>query len=400
MIRWVLAATTMMPLASPAIAQGEAGTIVLRTSQVIDGTSAILKDRDIHVRDGRIVAITPHGERFDYDLRGQTLMPGWIDTHAHVAARFDREGKDVFPNSFGAETPEEAALSVAANGWATLRAGFTTIQSPGDRLDGPLRAAVGAGTLPGPRILSSLDLIQAKDHADPEQVRAKVRAMKASGSDMIKLFADGHGELSQEALNAGCGEARALGIRTVVHSHSLASTKRVIAAGCTTLEHGDQLDAEALAAIKAQGMFYDPNLDVPVHYARRNAPLPEAATYQPGDIARMPDSYRTYIDTFRRAVAANVMIVFGSDAVAGTHGQNADEFVWRVIDGGQHPMDTIISATAMAAKSIGLEKEIGTIAPGMRADMVAVAGNPLDDIRTVKQVRFVMKDGNVYRYER
>ena len=111
----------------------------------------------------------------------------------------------------------------------------------------------------------------------------------------------------------------------------------------------------------------------------------------------MPEAYRTYVATFRQALASGVQIVFGSDAVAGTHGQNADEFVWRVIDGGQPPMDAIVSATSLAAKSLGLADEIGTIAPGMRADLVAVAGDPLRDIRVVKQVRFVMKGGAVFR---
>ena len=396
MMKWLLA-FAVTTLATPALPQPKGDTVILRASHILDGTGGVLKDRDLHIRDGRIVEITPPGAHFDHDLRGMTLMPGWIDTHAHISARFDQAGKDVFPNSLGEETREEAALSVAANGWATLRAGFTTIQSPGDRLDAPLRAAAAKGAFPSPRILTSLDLIQAKDTPDPAAVRAKVRQMEADGADLVKLFADGHGELSQAALDAGCDEARRLGLRTIVHSHSLAATRRVIAAGCTTLEHGNELDADALNAMKSAGMYYDPNLDIPVHYARRKAALPEAATYRSGDIAQMPEAYRTYVATFRQALASGVQIVFGSDAVAGTHGQNADEFVWRVIDGGQPPMDAIVSATSLAAKSLGLADEIGTIAPGMRADLVAVAGDPLRDIRVVKQVRFVMKGGAVYR---
>lgn len=371
--------------------------LVLRVSKLIDGVGNEADARDVHVRSGRIVAITPYGPHFDIDLRGMTLMPGWIDTHAHVAARFDREGQAVLPNSRGAETAEEAALAVAANGWRTLRAGFTTIQSPGDHVDRPLALASSRGDVPAPAILSSLDLIQAVDTPMPEAVREKVRRMKAEGSDFIKFFADGHGDLSQEALSAGCDEARKLGLRSIVHAHSLASVRRVIVARCTTLEHGRELDDDAIRDINAAGIFYDPNLDVPVHYGRRTEDLPEAETYQAGDMARMPAAYRAYVATFRKAVAGGVRIVFGSDAVAGTHGANADEFVWRVIDGGQAPMDAIVSATSLSAASLGLDDRIGRIAPGMTADLVAVAGDPISDIRAVKQVRFVMKGGVIYR---
>lgn len=382
----------------PAV-RGEATTVVLRASHVIDGTGGIERNRDIHLRDGRIFAITPWGEHFDYDLRGMTVTPGWIDTHSHIAARRDKAGDLVLPGQLGAETAEEAALAVAANGWDTLRAGFTTIQSPGDRLDGPLRDLVGAGAFPGPRILSSLDLIQAVHAATPEMARAKVQRMQAEGADFIKLFADGHGELGQDVLDAACDEARTRGLRTIVHSQSIAATQRVIAAGCTTVEHGSMLDAATFAAMKAAGIYYDPNLDIIVHYARMAGPVPEAATYQAGDMARMPEGYADHVANFRTALASGVQIVFGSDAVAGTHGSNADEFVWRVIDGGQAPMDAITSATSVSARSLGLEREIGRIAPGRIADLVAVEGDLLNDIRRVKDVRFVMKDGVVYLFE-
>ena len=113
----------------------------------------------------------------------------------------------------------------------------------------------------------------------------------------------------------------------------------------------------------------------------------------------MPEGYSAYVETFRKALASGIMIVYGSDAVAGTHGANADEFVWRVIDGGQSPMDAITSATSVSARSLGLDNEIGRIAPGMIADLVAVAGDPLSDIRRVKDVRFVTKGGEVVRYD-
>lgn len=149
--------------------------------------------------------------------------------------------------------------------------------------------------------------------------------------------------------------------------------------------------------MKAAGIYYSPSLDIPVHYARRDATLPDAATYRPGDIDRMPQAYRDYVATFREALASGVAILFATDAVAGSHGQNADEFVWRVIDGGQPPMDAIVSATSLAARALGIGDRVGRLAPGMAADLVAVEGDPLGDIRAVKRVRFVMKAGRVYR---
>lgn len=375
-------------------------TVIVRASHILDGAGAILTDRDIHIRSGRIARISAFGDRFDYDLRGLTVMPGWIDTHAHIAARFDREGHAVLPNTLGAETPEEAALAVAANAWVTLRAGFTTVQSPGDRLDTPVARLSSTDAFPAPRILTSRELIQGKDTSDPQAIRAAVRRMKADGSDFIKLFADGHSDLGEDALSAGCDEARRQGLRALVHASSLPAVRRATAARCTTIEHGRELDDETLGAMKAAGIYYDPNLDIPVHYARRQEVLPGSESYRAGDIARMPADYRAYVVVFRRALAAGVEIVFGSDAVAGTHGANADEFVWRVIDGGQSPMAAIVSATSLAAKSLGLEQEIGRIAPGLAADLVAVAGDPLLDIREVKRVRFVMKGGIVFRNDR
>ncbi len=395
LIGWTAAALAQ-PV-SPAPAQDS--SIVLRTSMIVDGSGGLERDRDIHVRAGKIDAVTLWGEHFDYDLRGMTVTPGWIDTHAHVAARRDSAGNMVPPNELGDETPEEAALAVAANAWATLQAGFTTIQSPGDQLDGPLRELIAAGGFPGPRIRSSLGLIQAEHAATPQMAIAKVRQLAAQGADFIKLFADGHGELGQDVLVAACGEAKHLGLRTIVHAQSRVAAWRAVTTGCTTIEHGQKLDAATFAAMKAAGTYYDPNLDIIVHYARLEGDMPEAATYEHGDIAQMPEGYSDYVSTFRLALASGVDIVFGSDAVAGTHGSNADEFVWRVIDGGQSPMDAIISATSVSAKSLGMGDQVGRIAPGMAADLVAVRGDLLEDIRKVKDVRFVMKDGKVHRFE-
>ncbi|MFO7287482.1 MAG: amidohydrolase family protein [Gammaproteobacteria bacterium] len=374
--------------------------IVLRTSILFDGVGTVLFDKDIHVVDGRITRIEEWGERYDYDLRGMTVTPGWIDAHAHVAARQDRDGAHVLPNTLGNESPEEAVLAVAANAYATLLAGFTTIQSPGDLLDVPVARMTAAGFFPGPRILTSQELLFPDTAASETAILDFLRRMRRQGADFVKIFADGPGgEFPAEKLSFACREAAALGMRTIVHAVSQAAVEKVVAARCGSVEHGYGIEDDAVFPKMAEaGIYFSPSLDIPVHYARRERELPAAADYGPGRITEMPQSYRDYVEVFRQALSSGVDIVFASDAVAGVHGHNADEFVWRVVDGGQAPLDAVRDATSVAARALGLADEIGRIAPGYHADIVAVEGDLRRDILAVKRVRFVMKAGAVHLY--
>ena len=367
---------------------------------LFDGIENMLENKDLHIEDGRIVRIEDWGERYDYDLRGMTVTPGWIDTHSHVAARQDRDGAHVLPNTLGNESREEAVLAVAANAYVTLLAGFTTVQSPGDLLDVPVAQMIAAGVLPGPRILTSRELLFADTAATDEEIRGFVLRMKREGADFIKIFADGPGgEFSAARLASVCREAASMGLRTMVHAVAQSAVENVVAAGCSSVEHGYGVeDATVFERMAAAGIYFSPSLDIPVHYARREREVPAARDYTQDQIADMPPGYREYVEVFRRALASGVDIVFASDAVAGVHGHNADEFVWRVVDGKQAPLDAIRDATSVAARSIGLEDEIGRLAPGYRADIVAVHGDLREDIRAVKRIGFVMKDGTVHLY--
>ena len=184
-----------------------------------------------------------------------------------------------------------------------------------------------------------------------------------------------------------------LGLRTIVHAIGDAGARASVVAGCTSIEHGTFLKDETLDLMVKRGTYFDPNLLVLHNYLDKR----ESFTFTDAQLKTIENGLAPTIDVLKRARAKGVKIVFGTDAVAGAHGRNAEEFVYRVKEGGEKPMDAIVSATSVSAESLGLGKEIGTVAAGYQADLVAVDGDPLSDITAVRQVRFVMKSGKVYK---
>jgi imidazolonepropionase-like amidohydrolase len=294
-------------------------------------------------------------------------------------------------------------LYAAENAWVTLVNGFTTVQSAGALSDRELRDAIARGVLPGPRILSSLGSMNERT-GTPDQIREYVRKQKQTGADFIKIFASrsirdgGARTMSDEQLAAACGEARALGLRTLVHAHAADAILAATRAGCTQVEHGAYADDEALKYMAEKGVYFDPNIGLVLqNYIENKARFLGIGNYDDEGFAFMQKAVPTNYAMFKRALAANVKMPMGTDAVAGAHGQNAREIITRVRDGGQDPRDAIIGATSLAAESMGLGAEIGALAAGLQADLVAVAGDPLKDIETLRRVAFVMKGGIVYR---
>ena len=379
---------------------GQDRPIVLKTATVLDGRGQIFHNTIIVVEGGKIARIggdAPAGA-VTYDLSSLTVTPGWIDTHAHIFWHFDNgrlAGKD--------EPPVRAMLHAADNAILTLNAGFTTIQSPGSPEDKDLREAIARGTIPGPRMLTSLEPLDEKS-GPPEKLRELVRERKQQGADFIKLFASksiregGTQTMSDEQLAAACGEAKSLGLRTIVHAHSSESAKAATLAGCTTIEHGAYVTDDVFALMAQRGTYYDPNIGLVLqNYLENKEKYLGIGNYNEQGFAFMEKGITIVLDTFKKALThKDLKIVYGTDAVAGAHGRNEEEFVVRVRDGGQDPMAAIMSATSVSAESLGLRDRIGAIAPGMDADIIAMDGDPLHDVTAARRVVFVMKGGKVY----
>jgi imidazolonepropionase-like amidohydrolase len=368
---------------------------VIAVGTLFDGTGHLLHNTRIVVEGQTIAAIDPNAGPVDYDLSTTTVMPGWIDTHVHLNWHFDANGKSVNAG----EPPDQAALSTAADAWATLQAGFTTVQSVGAAVDAAVRDHINRGLLPGPRVLTSIRQIQDRS-GDPAALRALVRQTKDEGADVIKLFATtglgagGNQSMSDQQIQATCGEARAVGLRAVVHAIGDSGARAAVEAGCTSIEHGTFLSDATLDLMAQRGTFFDPNLLVLHNYLDNRA----GYTFTPAALETLEKGIAPTIDVLRRARARHVKIVFGTDAVAGAHGRNAEEFVYRVRDGHETAIDALISATATSAESLQLGDRLGRVAVGFDADLVAVAGHPLDDITAVRRVVLVMKRGQIVKY--
>jgi len=376
--------------------------IVLKASTLFDGKGKTLHNTIVVIEGSKIARVggAAPANAITYDLSAFTVSPGWIDTHTHLSYHFDNKdryaGRD--------EPASQALLHIADNAVMTLDAGFTTVQSPGAAIDKDLRDAIARGIFPGPRVLTSLQPMF-ETSGDPAKLRELVRERKQQGADLIKLFASksiregGEQTMTDEQLQAACGEAKSLGLRTIVHAHSASSAKAATLAGCTSVEHGAYITDEVFDLMAQHGTYYDPNIGVVLQNYLENKPKYFGiGNYNEEGFAFMEKGVAIVRDTFKKALThKNLKIIYGTDATAGAHGHNYREFIVRVRDGGQDPMAALISATSLSAESLNLGNEIGSIAPGMQADIVAFDGNPLQDVTAAGRAVFVMKGGRVYK---
>ena len=409
----VLVAALAFVAAPPLRAQdGASQESVIRAARIIDGRGHMMTNATIVVRGGYIADIL-RGDAGNaaarratvvYDLGTATVMPGLIDGHVHLNGYFNASGR-LHTNNDG-DSPAQSALAIANNLRRMLQSGVTTTQSMGASEDATYRAAVRGGWIEGPRILTTLNPIT-NEQLTPDSLRAIVRQRKSDGADAIKIFASrsiregGTTTMSAEQLGALCGEAKTLGLRTMVHAHSEESIRLSVMAGCSQIEHGVFVTPEVLRLMADRGTYFEPQCGLIFkNYLDNRAAYQGIGNFNDEGFASMERAMPLAANVIRQASATpGLKLIWGTDAVAGAHGREVEDLICRVRDGGQPAMHALTSATSVAAEALGLDREIGTISKGYRADIIATDGDPSQRIEALRRVTFVMQDGRVHRVE-
>ena len=376
----------------------DSAVITIHAARMFDGRG-VKEDVLVTVRAGRIERVETNvgarGKSATRDLGAATLLPGLIDAHVHPGWYINRRGA---LHGRDDDTPAQSALARAGNLYATLMAGFTTIQSLGGPEDLDLRDAVARWQIPGPRILTSI--IQISDSSlSADSLRGLVRSVKARGADVIKLFASaglgagGQQTFSNAKLEAICGEAKSQGLRSVVHAISAASVRAATLAGCTEIEHGTFATKAELELMASHGTIFDPQVCLVFQNYIDHRDVYGRSGFTAPSFDALANAIPTATAMFKQAIETpGLKVIFGTDAVALAHGRNADELVCRV-RAGQRPVDALTSATSASASALGLGDHLGQIANGYDADLIAVRGDPTRDIAAIRNVVFVMRGG-------
>lgn len=376
---------------------------VLLSDRALDGRGNVVSAPRIGVAGGRITALDASAAGATViDLRGYTVMPGFIDTHVHLDSHWDRTGRIATES----EPPMEAAMGIALAGWETLMGGFTTVQTVGDPTERPLRDAIRDRGFPGPRVLTSLAWVAGDSSMSDDSLRAMVRARQRDGADLVKIFASTSQRIgakptvTQAQLAVMCGEARALGMRSMVHAYR-SQVSAAALAGCNQVEHATYATQDDIRVAARAGTFISPQVGLVVqNYIANKARYLGVGNYTEEGMATMDRDLPLDFAVCRMAVETpGAKVIFSTDATAGAHGRNAEEFIGRVQHCGQSPMAALVSAQSLAAEAIGMGDRVGTLASGYEGDIIAVDGDPVTDISAVRRVVFVMRGGVVYKWE-
>ena len=421
MLKPMTAFVTLLALAAPAASE----TIIIHAGRVItDASKPVRGPSTITVTDGRITGIVNGLSRVEpgtrvIDLSARTVLPGLIDSHVHLTGDSNGDFRDE-----AVESTESAVVTGAKNARLTVLAGFTTIRDLGSApLAGfALRDGTAKGFIPGPRILSAGSAISIiGGHGDvsgfrpevnsaldagnactgPIQCAQRVREASKRGADVIKITATG-GVLSQQGRGLGkhftdeemvsiVSTAHNLGLKVAAHAHGASGIEGAARAGVDSIEHGTFADAAGLKEMKAHGSWFVPTLMAFTGIRERLG----KNIYTPIVEAKVRETLSHVGEALKAARAMGVRVAFGTDAGVFEHGRNAEEFNQLVTLGGMTPAQALASATTDAAELLGLENQVGRIAPGYSADMIAVEGDPFTNIRLLEKVGFVMVRGRV-----
>ena len=407
------------------------GGFVVRGAWVLDESGGFSGPLDVHVEGGVVVAVGPglSADTSSVDLAGRWLMPGVFDCHAHI-------GLSTLNVAEGLRKPiTRWTFEAGHNARVTLDAGVTFVRDAGGA-DAGIRDSIAAGLIPGPTLQVSIVLLsQTGGHGDgylpgggleipteylipdypgrppyladgPDEMRLATRAILRAGADWLKLCATGGvlsladdvdtPKLTQEELNAIVDESHALRRKTAAHAHGAEGAKRSIRAGIDSIEHGTFLDDEALDMMKQRGTYLVPTLMAP-HGIQEQI---DKGTYIPAPIlTKAKAAIAAGHQMFQKALAKGVKIGMGTDAGVYPHGRNTEEF-HLMVDLGMKPIDALKAGTSADAELLGLAEKLGTLEPGKIADVVAVPGDPVENIRQVEHVFFVMKEGVIYKNDR
>jgi imidazolonepropionase-like amidohydrolase len=411
-------------------AQAHAATHIFASQLITSEDSKMQSDKTVIVENNKIINIVDgkdeggDGDTF-IDLTGSTLMPGLMDMHVHLSSQ--NEGPSSYLKRF---TSNEVDYAIAAVDYAhkTLMAGFTTVRNLGDADNETvaLRKSINHGVSVGPRIYTAAKSIATTGgHADPTngrsqdlmgdpgpregvingvaEARKAVRQRYKDGADLIKITATGgvlsvaksgqNPQFMTDELEAIVQTAKDYGMTVAVHAHGKEGMRRAILAGVDSIEHGTYMDKEIIKLMRKHDVYYVPTIlagNFVAEKAKIDGYFPDIVRPKAAAIGPLIQQ------TFARAHENGVLIAFGTDSGVSPHGDNAQEFAL-MVQAGMSEMDAILSATINAAKLLKIDKELGTITQGKLADLVAVKGNPLDDISLMEKIHFVMKDGTVFK---
>jgi imidazolonepropionase-like amidohydrolase len=411
-------------------AASAAADTLIHAGSLIDGVSARpLSNVTIRIDGDTIVGIergltAPGANDTLLDFRDRTVLPGLMDMHVHLTGEYSKDDRlnDFIMNE------ADYALDAAMFAKRTLESGFTVVRNLGDSFNVTvaLRQAIDSGDVPGPRILTAAKgLSSTGGHGDPsngwanhlkgdpgpvdgvvngvEDARKAVRQRYKDGADWIKITATGgvlsvaksgqNPQFTDEELRAIVDTAADYGMRVAAHAHGTEGMKRAVVAGVASIEHGTYMDDEVMRLMKQNGTYYVPTIlagNWVAEQAKIDGFFPELVRPKAAAIGPIIK------ETFAKAYKAGVPIVFGTDTGVSAHGDNAQEFAL-MVEGGMPPMEAIRSATNVAAEFLDIADRHGSLEAGKQADIIAVSGNPLDDIRVMENVTFVMKGGKIYK---